>query len=123
VRRNWPYSTERQTLVSNRLLANVGDVKILATQLALCEEVTRYDTQEENEAWTLALTFQDLEDSFRTFLDDQLPRLCNGQLSPEETYDLLLDIGEEFRHILYHLNDTRFYDHLRDQQEAQRPGV
>ena len=35
-------------------------------------------------------------------------------LNPEEMNSLLLDIGEEFRHILYHILDSRFYAYLRE---------
>jgi hypothetical protein len=90
------------------------DMKALAERLSECEAVTRLDSSEEKEAWTLAHAFLDLEESFRTYLEEQLPRLRQEILSPEDTYNLLLDIGEEFRHILYHLRDTRFYSYLGD---------
>jgi hypothetical protein len=82
--------------------------------LRRCPEVTRYDESGHNEAETLAHAFSDLEKSFRKFLDEQLPRLEQGQLDPSQVYDLLLDMGEEFRHILYHLKAPKFYSHLHD---------
>ena len=36
----------------------------------------------------------------------------NDRASPEEILDALLEIGEEFRHILYHINDPKFYKYL-----------
>jgi len=84
----------------------------LAANLARCPAVTKYDTAEEKQAWTTAHAFIDLEESFRTFLNEQLPRLLNDDITQQETYDLLLEIGEEFRHILYHINDPQFYKQL-----------
>jgi hypothetical protein len=96
----------------DRILKNVADWERLAERLAKCPEVTRFDTGQEKEASTLAHAFADLEESFRAFLDDQLPRLAQGNLPPSEMCDLLLDIGEEFRHILYHIQDPKFYRYL-----------
>ena len=90
------------------------DLQALAERLAQCKEVTRFDTGEACEAWTLAHAFADLEESLRTCLEEQLPRLTDGQLETSEIHALLLDIGEEFRHILYHINDPKFYRYLND---------
>lgn len=90
-------------------------LKILAEHLDTCEGVRNYDVAEgEKEAWTLSHGFLDLAQSFRVFLDYQLPKLQNEHLEPDQIQNLLLDIGEEFRHILYHINDLRFYGYLRD---------
>ncbi len=98
--------------MNRRIIDNAEGIKALATRLSTCEAVAKLDVGDEKEAWTLAHAFSDLEGSFRTFLDEQLPRLRQEELSPDAIHDLLLDIGEEFRHILYHLNDTRFYAYL-----------
>jgi hypothetical protein len=84
----------------------------LANKLAKCPEVTAHDTLEEKQAWTMAHAFIDLRESFRIYLDEQLPRLLNDDLTPQEIHDLLLDMGEEFRHVLYHINDPEFYKRL-----------
>ncbi len=97
-----------------RILKDAAAVKALAERLSACPEVTRFDREGEGEAWTLAHAFWDLEDSFRKFLDKQLPRLVQDQINPGEINDLLHDIGEEFRHILYHIKDPKFYSYLHD---------
>lgn len=99
-----------------RLLKDAAAINALAELLIKCPEVTRYD---EEEAGTIAHCFSDLEESFRVFLEEQLPRLVEGQLKPSEIYDLLLDIGEEFRHILYHVKGPKFYSYLYDEGEAR----
>jgi hypothetical protein len=75
---------------SRRLLREVADLKALAERLAQCKEVTRFDAGEESEAWTLAHAFADLEESLRTFLEEQLPRLMDRQLESSEIHALLL---------------------------------
>ena len=89
--------------------------KALADRLSKCPEVAKHDDGVEKEAGTLAHAFGDLEESFRAFLDGQLPRLMNDKASPAELFDALLDIGEEFRHILYHIHDPKFYRYLSAQ--------
>ena len=101
-----------------QLLADQVTRKSLADRLSKCPEVTKYDTGGEKEAGTLAQAFGDLEESFRSFLDEQLPRLMNDQASPTELFDALLDIGEELRHILYHIHDPKFYRYLNNQNSG-----
>src|SRR5487761_556180 len=99
------------------------ELKNLAERLEKCAEVTRYDSKEEKEAWTLAHDFLDLEESFRRFLDGYLLRLKTEKLPPEQVKDLLIDIGEEFRHILYHVRNSRFYRYLESGDESKWGGV
>jgi hypothetical protein len=95
--------------------AEFGDqYKRLAERLNRCDSVTRFDADGRKEAWTLALTLLDLAESFRTYLDEQLPRLTDEELDCEEIQGVLLDIGEELRHVLYHIRDPRFFAYLRD---------
>ena len=91
-----------------------SDLKALAERLETCEQVRRYDTAAEKQAWTLAHNLIDLEGSFRAFLDNHLPKLKVENLSSEQINDLLLEIGEEFRHILYHIKDPAFFSYLRE---------
>jgi hypothetical protein len=94
-------------------LGNIEAVRQLAEKLSRVPEVSRYDTPEEPQGWTLAHSFNDLEESFTTFLEQQLPQLAREGSSPKETWNLLMDIGEGLRHILYHLRDPSFYSYLQ----------
>jgi hypothetical protein len=101
--------------MSRRLLESVVEVKRLAELLSQCKSVTQFDTDDEKEAWTLAHCFADLETSFRAILDQHLPALLSdSSRSQQETEDLLHEMGEELRHILYHLKDPRYYRYLLD---------
>ncbi len=84
----------------------------LAGILNQCPQVTRHDTAEEKEAWTLAHAFLDLEQSFERFSHELLPKLEGDGLSPDDISDALHAIGEEFRHILYHIGDPKTFDYL-----------
>lgn len=92
--------------------------KQLGERLSKLSRITKYDKGEHKEAWTLAHSFLDLEGSFKKFLDEYLPKLENSRLSDEEVGDLLLDIGEDFRHIIYHLNDPEFFRYLGTKKDS-----
>jgi hypothetical protein len=96
-----------------RLLSDIAHVKSLAARLHEVYEVRKYDTEGHNEAWFLADSFADLEESVAQF-QRGLNRLVSEDLGEAEITDLLLDIGEEFRHILYHVRTPEFYAYLRD---------
>jgi len=100
-----------------RLLSDALALKALAERLSTCRAVTKFDKGEEREAWTLSHAFGDLEESFRKCLEELLPKLMEGHLEGLEIHDLLLEIGEEFRHILYHIKDPKFYRYLSDERE------
>jgi hypothetical protein len=93
-------------------LSNASDINKLARALATLKDVNRFDTSDEVEGGTLAHTFSDLENSFRKFLFKLLPRLTTENLSEAEAIEILSAIGDEFRHINYHLCDTKFYEYL-----------
>lgn len=94
------------------MLEDPARINELARALASYECVSRFNHGAEVEGGTLAHGFSDLEKSFRKFTSELLPKLVEGNLSEREACDLLIVIGEEFRHIHYHLRDSRFYSYL-----------
>jgi hypothetical protein len=96
------------------LLQKTENVAQLAARLATCPDIAIRDAGEHVEAWALAHSFSDLEESFRVFLHEHLPGLTNGSVTDAEIREILYEIGEEFRHILYHIKDPRFYQYLQD---------
>ena len=86
---------------------------IISEVLSISKQVTSLDSEKEKEASTLAHCFLDLQESFNKFNNELLPKI-NQNLNEEEIDDLLLDIGEEFRHILYHIKDSKFYNYLQE---------
>jgi hypothetical protein len=87
-------------------------IKLLAETLSKCSKVTQYNTAESDEAWTISHNLIDLEESFKNITNELLPELLNVKLNDEKIEDILLDIGEEFRHILYHIKNSKYYEYL-----------
>lgn len=103
-----------------RLLEDVESWEFLAKRLATCAKVTQYDTDQRREAATMAHAFADLEESFRVFLDQHLPKLLQKKdMTPDEVTEVLLEICDEFRHIMYHVKDPKFYAYLLEPLEHQ----
>ncbi len=92
--------------MSGLLLKDDKVVTDLMQRLSKCPQVMQYGNDEPE---TLLHAFADLEESFRTFLDVQLPKVLDSSVKGEALEDLLGDIMEEFRHILYHIHDPKFF--------------
>lgn len=92
--------------MSQLLLQQRKAVTELTRRLADCPLVARYGHDEPE---TLVHAFSDLEESFHKFLDEQLPRLSDPSTQGEALEELLLDIREQVRHMLYHLRDPEFF--------------
>lgn len=92
--------TEKPIFQANELLED------LRGRLAACPMVNQYGP---GEAGTIVHSFTDLEASMRVFLNEQLPKVIDPDLNGEQLENLLMDIREEFRHILYHLHDPKFF--------------
>ena len=99
-------------MTARRLLQDVAAENRLAERLINYPAIAKYDQPGDKEGGNLAHAFSDLEEAFLTFLEDQLPKLTESDLDEAAIYDLLLDIGEELRQILYQIQHTRFYAYL-----------
>jgi hypothetical protein len=99
-------------------LTRPEDMERLAERLSEITQVDRYSDKDHDESWTLVHAFGDLEESFRELTDNKFPKLFREDLSDEEVYELLLEIGEELRHIQYHINDPRFYEYIVERSDA-----
>ena len=105
-----------------KLLTEPSDVKALADRLYQLAFFARMpDSLRQEKAWGLAHALSDLEQSLRVLLDAHFPRLLLNDAARTDLTDVLLDMGEEFRHILYHLNDASFYSYLTDQDPPSQP--
>jgi hypothetical protein len=85
----------------------------LAKKLNKYECVRRFDSIDEPEAWRIAHSLCDLVDSFNDIRETYLPAL-NDADDEKSVNDILLDIGDELRHILYHIKDPRFFSYLME---------
>ena len=92
-------------VADDSLLSSGSDRKRLTDRLARIREVSRYG---EEEAEALVHALGDLEEAYRAYIEQELPRLLADDLTDEEALDALWDIGEDVAHISYHLNDSQF---------------
>src|SRR6266540_3186457 len=84
----------------------------LAHRLSGIPEVAQFDIPGEPQGDTLAHALSDWEESFAAVLDNLLPNLVKETATIEDLTDTLHDIGDELRHILYHIHDTRYFGYL-----------
>jgi hypothetical protein len=85
---------------------------LLSRNIKKCKRVTRYSTETYDEVDTLAHALIDIEESLKQIINDDIPKLYLNELNEKEIDDIILDIGEEFRHLLYHIKDTKVYNYI-----------
>jgi len=88
---------------------NVSKMKLITRNLSKSKKVTVLDKGEEKEAWTLALSFEELTQSFNVLTEKLFPKLVKPSLTASQIEDVLFDIRFEFQHILYHIKDPKYY--------------
>ena len=95
----------------------VSRVIELGQQLSKIPEVAQFDKPGEPQGHTLAHALSHWEDSSATFLDNLLPKLANEMASAEDLIDTIHDVADELRHILYHIQDVKYFGYLLDGPE------
>ena|SRR5256885_1059976 len=90
---------------------------LLSKNLKRSAIVTSYDSSNENESDTLTHAFIDMEESFKKIENNLLPKLFENDLKGDDIDNLLLDIGEELRHILYHIKDPKYFKYLIENEK------
>lgn len=96
-------STENKVLV--------GEIQRLAQVLAASDMVKRLDTRDEPGAWRLAYALVEIRHSFARLDASIMPALeaANESIHVDNS---LHEIGEELRHVLYHIKDSGYFDYL-----------
>ncbi len=57
----------------------------------------------------LALALFDISEAIETVYNELISKFLDNKLSNEESNDFLLDLKQEFNHILYHIEDAKLY--------------
>ncbi len=86
-------------------------LRIIAENVRKSKSVNSFDTNLEREADTISHALLDMQESFK-IIEDLICKLHSKDISGEDIDSILLEIGEELRHIMYHIQDTRFYNYL-----------
>jgi len=92
----------------------VEKLNVISENLRRSKKVNSFDSSHEKEADVLAYSLLDIAESSHLVLNKLLPKLVSDNVSEEVVDETLLDIGEELRHILYHIRDPKFYAYLRE---------
>jgi hypothetical protein len=106
-------SLEEPTMV--RRLNDVQRVKELAECLRrvprVAKAAVRRGTTVDAEAWQIATALADVEECAEKLFAEIIPRLIASS-DGEAGDDALNDVGEEYRHILYHIMDTKVFEYV-----------
>lgn len=94
------------------LLAMVAKLSLAPRVIRLAEKAGEDVGEIATEA---AVCLADIEESCVTLREVLLPRLVAMPGNSEELEDLLDEIAEEYRHIHYHITDTRLFNHVASQ--------
>jgi len=90
----------------------------LARRLSDVRSITEFDGGEHKEAWALAHALHEFESTSQA-MQELVAKLRSPGISDDEIKDILLDIGEELREILWHVNHLGFYDYLVERDSLE----
>lgn len=100
---------------------NVEQASVIAEHLmkssALAAVLQRRGGSISEEAWEIGTGLADIKESTTRLFDDLIPALLHADPASAEVENLLHEIGEEYRHILYHITNTRFFSHVVPESE------
>jgi hypothetical protein len=108
-------------------LSSTEAIKALAARLERCPQIASLNDEGHNEAWTLVHSLSDLATSSEAYLM-VLPTLLDERLEGDELVQRLIDVVTELQHMLYHLEDARFFRQLleplrQDWEKARAHGT
>lgn len=72
----------------------------------------RGSTKVDEEAMQIATALLDIREASRHLFDELVPRLLEVAPESPAAEELLHSIGEEYRHILYHIMDTKMFGYI-----------
>ncbi len=106
--------SEAETSKKGDQLEEAEKIKVLADLLQDVLPVRRFDTSDEPASWNLAVGLADIQKSCAAISGVHIPELLATADSAADVHGILLEIGEELRHILYHVRDMPFYRYLAE---------
>lgn len=94
-------------------------VQLLYKILKDNKKIAQFDSENEPGGWRLAYSLSEIEKSCSTFYNKLLPKLKKTN-KQEDIEKILHEIGEEFRHLLYHIEDSKYYSYLFDEDDQNK---
>jgi hypothetical protein len=102
-------------MVNKLVLGDPSEVVRLATALDSLLSMRKFRQDGEPAGWNIAHGLADIEQSCKAIVDERLPALLAAAGNPVECQEVLLQIGEDLRHILYHTRDIRFFRYIGEE--------
>lgn len=96
-------NTDKTTLVS--------EIQRLAQVFATSDTVRKLDTKDEPGSWRLAYALVEIRHSLAR-LETLMMSTLDAANEANYVDDCLHEIGEELRHVLYHVRDSGYFDYL-----------
>jgi ABC-type uncharacterized transport system substrate-binding protein len=76
------------------------------------ESARRNGATADSEAWQIATGLSDIQESTDRLFKKLIPALLSVGPASEEADELMNEVGEEYRHILYHIRDTKLFAYV-----------
>lgn len=98
-------------------LKDIDQVKALAERLKRTPMLIGFVQRQpgaslDEQAWQIATSLADIQESTERLYGELVPKLLSEGLTTEGADDVVNEIGEEYRHILYHIQDTRLFGYI-----------
>ncbi len=99
--------------MNQKALLDAAGRRLVVEKLSKLKRVRQFDREGEPQAETLGHALSDIEEAMLEVLAEHLPALQSAE-TDQAVEDALDDIGDSLRHILYHINDTRYFAYLKE---------
>jgi hypothetical protein len=106
---------------SHQLLTHARVIE-LERRLAQCESLNQFDDPDQRESGAISHALGDLEDVFRKYLDQSLPRVL-AATTCDELEAVLFDIRLDFQEVVWHLWYPKSFRAQLLGEDSQPPAI
>ena len=102
-------------------LGDMDAIKALAENLQRIPKIARVVGRDDlaEEAWAIATGLKDVRECCDRIFGQIVPALLATDPRSADAEALLYDLGEQYRHMLYHITQTRFFAYVKDSPGAE----
>jgi hypothetical protein len=94
----------------SKIMSDIQKTKLLNEVLSRSVRVTRFNSGDFVEADAIANAIVDMEKTFKVLTENLFPKLLETQRESADTDEILWEIRDNLRHIVYHIKDCRTFD-------------
>jgi len=84
----------------------------MSTNLSSSPRISRFDQGDHSESDALAHAILDMETEFSALSLEVFPKLLEADISPERADEIVWEIRDRLRHIVYHIRDCRSFQQI-----------